>query len=301
MLNPLSSCQLCPHRCRVNRLKNEKGFCGAGKDVVVYSYHLHFGEEPPLSGTRGSGTIFFSFCNSRCVYCQNYKFSRLHEGKIISIGELAEIMLSLQEEGAHNINLVTPTHFVPQIILALNTAKTKGLSIPIVYNTGGYELEETLEVLDGIIDIYLPDMRYSKNEFAVKYSGLPEYVSYNRNAVKVMFRQVGNLVLEDGIAKRGLIIRHLVLPNGQAGTRETMKFIKNEISPGVYISLMGQYYPVFKANQYPEINRCITQPEYESAIDVLCELGLKNGWCQEKHTGTDRKKFLGANFPNVTI
>lgn len=296
MLNLLSSCKLCPRRCGVNRLKGKKGFCGAGKDLKTYNYHLHFGEEPPISGIKGSGTIFFSHCNSRCVYCQNYKFSQLEEGKKIEINELAESMLTLQRQGAHNINLVTPTHFVPQIILAIDTAKEMGLSIPIVYNTNGYEVQETLDLLNGIIDIYLPDMRYSNNEMAERYSELKDYVTYNRNAVKIMYKQAGDLVMEDGIAKKGLIIRHLVLPNGIAGTEETMKFIKDEISPSTYISLMSQYYPVYKAGEYQELNRQITVKEYEEAVNIMSDLGLENGWIQEMPTDEDRSDYFGVNF-----
>lgn len=296
MLDLLTSCKICPRMCGVNRLKSEKGFCGSWKDLRVYSYHLHFGEEPPISGTSGSGTIFFSYCNSRCVYCQNYKFSRLNSGEDIEVEKLSGIMLDLQIQGAHNINLVTPTHFVPQIITAIRIAKNKGLQIPIVYNTNGYELPETLELLKGIVDIYLPDMRYGNNEMAMKYSSLPDYVSYNRKAVKKMHEQVGDLVMENGIAIRGLLIRHLVLPNNITETREILKFIRDEISQDTYISLMGQYYPVFKANQYPEINRQITEKEYEEAVNIMLNLGLENGWCQEKPTQKDRNTFLGVNF-----
>lgn len=285
MIDILSSCRLCPRQCGANRLKGEKGFCGAGADVRIYNYQLHFGEEPPISGTKGSGTIFFSYCTSRCVYCQNYKFSQLQEGKDIGIDGLAGIMLELQEKGAHNINLVTPTHFVPQIIIAIETARRHGLSIPIVYNTSGYELPETLALLKDMVDIYLPDMRYSSDEMAMKYSSLPNYVHYNREAVKIMYKQ------------GDLIIRHLVLPNGIAGTREIMEFIRNELSPDVHISLMGQFYPVFNASQYPEINRQITKAEYQEALDIILDLGLENGWCQEIPSRLERSPFLGVNFP----
>jgi len=296
MLNPLSSCQLCPRRCEINRLDNEKGFCGAGKNAVVYTYGLHFGEEPPISGSKGSGAIFFSYCAARCVYCQNYKFSQLGKGNIVSDSELAYIMLGLQKKGAHNVNLVTPTHFVPQIINAVHIARRAGFSLPIIYNTNGYELPETLALLEGTVDIYLPDMRYSNNALAMKYSSVPNYVTYNRKAVKIMYRQVGNLVIKNGIAKKGLIIRHLVLPNNIAGTRETLQFIKSEISIDAHISLMGQYYPVFNAGQYPEINRQIQDAEYENAIEIMQELGFMNGWYQKRHTELDRRDFLGVNL-----
>lgn len=298
MIDLLSSCKLCPRRCGVNRLNSEKGFCGAGKDLRIYNYHLHHGEEPPISGVTGSGTIFFTYCNSRCAYCQNYRFSQLGEGKKIEIDELADIMLELQKKGAHNINLVTPTHFVPQIIIAVKAARGRGLSIPIVYNTNGYEMPETLELLKGIVDIYLPDMRYSSNEMAEKYSSLVDYVSYNRDAVRIMYQQAGELVVENGIAKKGLIIRHLVLPDDIAGTQETMRFIMDEISQNVHISLMGQYYPVYKANAYPEIDRQITQKEYEDALDIMLSLGLTNGWCQDI-PDIDRSTYLGVNFSSL--
>lgn len=296
MMELLSSCQLCPRKCGVNRLKGEIGFCGVGKDLKIYNYHLHFGEEPPISGTHGSGTIFFSHCNSRCAYCQNYKFSQVGEGSEVKIQELSEIMLNLQKKGAHNINLVTPTHFTPQIKEAINISKQSGLSIPIVYNTLGYELTEILESLRGLIDIYLPDMRYSDNLNAIKYSSLPDYVKFNREAVKEMYKQVGDLILEDEVAKKGLIIRLLVLPNNIAGIRDTMKFIAEKVSPNTYISLMSQYYPVYKADGHPEINRQITKREYEEALEAMEEFGLKNGWIQESPSEKDREHFLGTNF-----
>lgn len=299
MLDLLSSCKLCPRQCGVNRLKGELGFCRAGKDLKIYSYHLHFGEEPPISGARGSGTIFFSHCNSHCVYCQNYKFSRQGEGKIVGVDELAGMMLDLQKKGAHNINLVTPTHFVPLIIDAINVAKKSGLFIPIVYNTNGYEMPETLDLLKDIVDIYLPDMRYGDNKMAEKYSSLPDYVSYNKKAVKMMHEQAGDLIIENSIAKKGLLIRHLVLPNGIAGTKEIMRFIKEEISPNTYISLMSQYYPVFEAYKYPEINRQITRREYQEATDIMLEFGLENGWCQEPPSESDRDSLLGENFEPI--
>lgn len=299
MLDLLSSCKICPRQCGVNRLNGEIGFCGGAKDLKIYNYQLHLGEEPPISGTKGSGTIFFTYCNSRCVYCQNYKFSQLGEGKEVGIDGLSGIMLDLQKKGSHNINLVTPTHYVPQIISAIKISRGMGLNIPIVYNTNGYELPETLELLKGIIDIYLPDMRYSNNEMAFKYSSLPDYVSYNRKAVKLMYEQVGDLIIEDGIAKRGLIIRLLVLPNNIAGTRDTMKFIKEEISPNVHISLMSQYYPVFKANQYPGLVRQIAEKEYEDALNMMLDLGLDNGWCQDTPSSVDRTSLLGVNFSSL--
>ncbi len=257
----LSECTLCPNECRVNRMK-EKGRCKTNSRIMISSFHLHYGEEPPISGKYGSGTIFFSGCPSSCVYCQNFSISQLCEGYYITVEELAAIMVHLQNEGAHNINLVTPTHFVPQIISAIFIAKNNGLNIPVVYNTFGYEKVKTLRLIDGIIDIYMPDMRYSDNKYAERFSGIKNYVEYNRDAVKEMQRQVGDLIIEDGIAKKGLLVRLLVLPNNISGTIDTLKFLYNEISKNVYISLMCQYYPAYKAMNYVELNRFISKDEY---------------------------------------
>lgn len=277
----LETCVLCPRECRVNRLKGEKGVCGVDAQLWISSYGPHYGEEPPLSGTNGSGTIFFTFCNLRCVYCQNYSISQLGDGDIISIPDLAGIMLYLQGIGCHNINLVTPTHFLPQIVSAIVIAVEKGLKIPIVYNTSGYEKVEILRLLDGIVDIYLPDMRYSSETNSIRYSSAPEYPKFNRLAVKEMFRQVGNLELDkDGIAKRGLIIRHLVMPNDVSGTEEVLRFIAEEVSKDTYISLMAQYRPMYKAIDIPTINRRITREEYRKAIEIAKDLGLRNVWTQ---------------------
>lgn len=277
----LESCVLCPRECRVNRLKGEKGFCGVDAQLWVSSYGPHYGEEPPLSGTSGSGTIFFTFCNLKCVYCQNYSISQLGDGDIVSVQDLAGMMLYLQGIGCHNINLVTPTHFLPQIVSALVIAVEKGLKIPIVYNTSGYEKVEILKLLDGIIDIYLPDMRYSSEVNSVRYSSAPEYPRFNRTAVKEMFRQVGNLEVDKkGIARRGLIIRHLVMPEDVSGTEEVLRFIAEEISKDTYISLMAQYRPMYKAIDIPIINRRITREEYKRAIEIAKSLGLRNVWTQ---------------------
>lgn len=277
----LESCRLCPRECGANRLKGEKGLCGVDVRLWVSSYGPHYGEEPPLSGNSGSGTIFFTYCNLKCVYCQNYTISQLGDGDIVSEEDLANMMLYLQRLGCHNINLVTPTHFVPQILSALVMAVEKGLSIPIVYNTSGYEKLETLKLLDGIVDIYLPDMRYSSDVYSVKYSSAPRYPDVNRLAVKEMFRQVGNLVLDErGIAKKGLIIRHLVMPEDINGTEGVLKFIAEEISKDTYISLMAQYRPEYKAQDFPPLNRRITREEYKRAIEIAKNLGLRNVWTQ---------------------
>ncbi len=282
----LEHCRLCPRECGVNRLKNDKlGFCRSGLNPVISSVSPHHGEEPPLSGARGSGTIFFTNCNLRCVYCQNYPISQMGNGAERTPGELACQMLSLQEQGCHNLNLVTPTHFMPQILRALGIARERGFDLPIVYNTSGHESLEALRILDGIVDIYLPDMRYSDNAMAMKYSIAPHYREINRAGIKEMYRQVGNLVLDEmGIARRGLIIRHLILPGGLSGTEGVMKFLAEEVSKDVYISLMAQYFPAYRAKEFKELSRRVTSKEYEEAYQAMQKYGLENGWVQE-HDG----------------
>jgi putative pyruvate formate lyase activating enzyme len=290
----LSACVLCPRKCGVNRLKDEMGFCRTGREAQVYSYFAHHGEEPALSGTGGSGTIFFARCNLKCCYCQNYDFSQLNEGRRTTKRELADCMLSLQKEGCHNINFVTPTHVIPQILEALVMAVEEGLHLPLVYNTSGYELPETIRSLSGIIDIYLPDMRYANNALASKYSNAESYADYNKAAVKEMFRQVGDAQFdENGLITAGLIIRHLVLPQNIAGTEEILAFIANEISTKTPISLMSQYIPAFEADNYPPLDRPITIEEYEKAIALLKKYGFENGWVQESG---GLKRFAGTNI-----
>ena len=292
----LKKCDICPRRCGVDRTKGRLGYCRAPREPVVYSYCPHFGEEPPLSGTRGSGTIFFSHCNMKCCYCQNYYFSQLDKGKEISSDLLAGYMLSLQDAGCHNINLVSPTHFLPQILLSLAIALKKGLNIPIVYNSGGYELAEVLKILGGVIDIYMPDMRYSDDAMAKKYSDAPQYVKFNREAVKEMQVQTGDLVLDDdGIANKGLLIRLLALPQDIAGLKETLGFIRHFVSPNAYLSIMSQYYPTFKAYNYRELSAGITSAEYKNVVDEARLLGLNNGWIQEM-PDTKERRFLGTDI-----
>jgi len=278
----LSSCDLCPFECKVNRLNGEIGVCRADKELYISSYNLHFGEEPPISGYRGSGTIFFTHCLSRCVYCQNYPISQMGYGNRYSIDEFANIMLYLQKSGAHNINLVTPTHYAAHIILALNIAKEKGLNIPIVYNTFGYEKLDVLHALKGLVNIYLVDMRYSSDEMALKYSRVKNYVEINRAAVKEMYNQVGNLKIEDGVAKRGIVVRLLVLPENISGTIDTLRFLAEQISPDVYISLMSQYFPAHRAFNYPPLDRRITEEEYKRVFSERERLGMNNGWVQRQ-------------------
>jgi len=279
----LESCRVCPRECGVDRLKNDKiGFCRSGLNPVVSSVSTHHGEEPPISGTKGSGTIFFANCNLRCVYCQNYPISQMGNGAERTPGELACQMLSLQEQGCHNLNLVTPTHFMPQILKALGIARERGFTLPIVYNTSGYESVEALQLLEGIVDIYLPDMRYSDDGIARRYSTAVHYPEFNQAAIKEMYQQVGNLSVDDqGLAKRGLIIRHLVLPNRLSGTETVMKFLAEEISKEVSISLMSQYFPAYKAHGVKDLSRRITAEEYEEACQIMLKYGLEDGWMQE--------------------
>jgi putative pyruvate formate lyase activating enzyme len=279
----LESCSVCPRECGVNRLHDDKlGFCRSGLNPVISSVSAHHGEEPPLSGTKGSGTIFLTNCNLRCTYCQNYPISQMGYGVERTPGELSCQMIWLQEQGCHNVNLVTPTHFMPQILKALGLASERGFNLPIVYNTSGYESLRALKLLDGIVDIYLADMRYSDDAISRRYSLAFQYPEINRKAVKEMYRQVGNLVVDDnGIAKRGLIIRHLVLPNGLSGTDGVMKFLSKEISKDVFISLMAQYFPAYKAMDIKELSRRISAKEYEDARRIMEQNGLENGWMQE--------------------
>ncbi|MDP3789745.1 MAG: radical SAM protein [Candidatus Omnitrophota bacterium] len=292
----LKKCAICPRRCGIDRQAGKRGYCRAPLDPIVYSYIRHHGEEPALSGFRGSGTIFFTCCNMKCVYCQNYQFSQLDNGEKITKDLLASIMLGLQRSGCHNINLVSPTHYVPQILAAMEIAVAKGLKIPIVYNTSGYDLADTIKMLAGIIDIYLPDMRYSDNGMAIKYSDAPNYVEYDRSSIEEMYRQVEDLTLDkDGIASKGLIIRLLVMPNGVSGTNESLKFIKEKVSKKTYLSIMSQYHPTFKARDFKEISRRLKREEYEITVDEAFSLGLNNGWVQKYDESTD-EKFLGTNI-----
>jgi len=278
----LSPCEVCPRKCGVKRLEGEQGFCRSDEEVIVSSYNAHFGEEPPLSGNFGSGTIFFTNCNLKCVYCQNYPISQLGNGDKVNLSELAKIMLALQKRKCHNINLVTPTHFVPQILKSLKSAIKMGLHIPIVYNTSGYDSVNTLKLLDGVVDVYLPDARYADNEVARKYSSAPGYFEIMEKALKEMHRQVGDLVTDKiGVARSGLIVRHLVLPEGLSGTKKIMYFIAREISPHTYISLMAQYFPAYQAGQFPLLSRRINREEYREALQTFKEEGLENGWFQK--------------------
>jgi len=278
----LESCQLCPRGCKKNRLKDEKGYCRSGKDLVVSAIHPHFGEEKPLVGRGGSGTVFLTNCNLGCIYCQNYEISHLGQGRPLTCHELAQGMLWLQNNGCHNINFVTPTHFAPQLVKSIKVAIDKGLRVPIVYNCGGYENVNTIRLLEDIVDIYMPDIKYGDAGNAKKYSHAPDYFDRCTEAVKEMHRQVGNLKLDGhGIAQRGLLIRHLVLPNDIAGSRQVLKFIATEISKDSYLNIMFQYRPMYKAKEYEELNRRPYLSECDKAIDIALELGLHCGFNRE--------------------
>lgn len=271
----LEACTLCPRHCGVNRLQGEKGFCGAGLNPEVSSASPHFGEESPLVGFHGSGTIFLTHCNLKCVFCQNFSISHLGEGREITFEKLGRMMVELQRLGCHNINFVTPTHYVPQILKALPFAIEKGLSIPLVYNTGGYDSLEALKLLDGVFDIYMPDFKYKDSHVAQEYSQVPDYFSVAKSAIEEMHRQVGDLLLDDkGIALKGLLVRHLVLPQGLAGTKEVMHFLAEEISKNTYVNIMDQYHPCGRIAHDSPLNRSITQEEYDQAVETAKKEGI---------------------------
>ena len=277
-LEALRSCEVCPRDCGVDRLADKFAVCKTGRYAVVGSYFAHFGEEDCLRGSKGSGTIFFSGCNLRCVFCQNFDISWQLRGTPAPPEKLAAMMLELQAEGCHNINFVTPEHVVPQIIEALPLAIEGGLRLPLVYNTSAYDSMESLELMDGVVDIYMPDFKYWDSEMARKYSKAPDYPEVARRTIKEMHRQVGELVTdEEGLAVRGLMIRHLVMPEQIAGTREVMRWIAQELSPHTYVNVMAQFYSAGKVSrqEYPEINRRLTSPEYEAALDEAGRAGLK--------------------------
>jgi putative pyruvate formate lyase activating enzyme len=273
----LDSCDLCARYCRVNRLLSVKGaVCRTGRRAVVNSFGPHHGEERPLSGTRGSGTIFFTWCSLRCVFCQNYQIAQLGEGNEVTAEQLADMMLRLQDRGCHNINFVTPSHVVAQILEALVLAAESGLRVPLVYNTAGYDSHEALTLLDGVFDIYLPDMKYGDSAVAHRHSKVRKYVEVNQAAVREMYRQVGDLVVDGvGVARRGLLVRHLVLPGGLADTEAVLEFLRQDVSPTVSVNLMPQYRPYFKAHQYPPLDRALTREEFLAAVGAARRSGLR--------------------------
>lgn len=277
----LDRCELCPRACGVDRNGGKVGFCGIDAHPKIAAINLHHWEEPPISGTGGSGTIFFSGCTMKCVFCQNYPISQLGVGRIMSVEDLASGMLRLQKRGAHNINLVTATHQMAAVFKALLLAVPLGLRIPLVYNSSGYESLDILKLLDGIVDIYLPDIKYSDSHTAKKYSGAGDYVGINREALVEMWRQTGPIRTDrNGIARKGTIVRHMVLPEGLSGTEESLSFLAREIGPEIWISLMNQYFPAYKGPDLPPLDRKVTEDEYETAFRILTTLGFLNGFVQ---------------------
>ena len=294
----LASCDICPRECQVNRLKNEHGFCHSGYLPIVSAVCDHHGEEPAISGSRGTGAIFFGNCNMRCVYCQNYQISQDPEyqaSREMDFHTLAERMVYLQDElGCHNISFISPSHFVPQLVRAVLEAVPMGLRVPIVYNTNAYDSVASLQALDGIVDIYLPDLRYASDAWAAKFSHTSDYVMRARQAILEMYQQVGDeLVLDDwGLAQRGLIIRHLILPNRLAGSYDSLTWLVHDISPNVTVSIMSQYHPTHLATQIPQLCRKISASEYSEVLELVDKLGLENGWIQ----GTDAAENYLPHF-----
>lgn len=291
MLEELNKCIICPHKCKVNRNKNQVGRCKAKDTIKIALYSIHDFEEPCISGKNGSGTIFFSNCNLNCIYCQNYEISQHGKGKEVTVNQLADIFIRQQEAKVENINLVTPTSYITQIIEAIKIAKTKGLKIPIIYNTNGYEDIESLKKLEGYIDIYLPDLKYYDNEIANKYSKIDNYFELATSAIKEMYRQVGPPKLnEKGIIEKGLIIRHLILPNHIHNSKKILKWIKENIDENVYISIMAQYFPTYKAKKDKDICRKLTKKEYKQIEEYVYKLDIKNGYIQE--LGEHEKEYV---------
>ena len=275
----LKECRLCPRGCGVNRLSGETGYCKSGAGIVVSSAFPHFGEECPLVGDRGSGTIFLTHCNLRCVFCQNYDITHLGRGEPISPSEMAGLMLRLQDMGCHNINFVTPTHYIPQIVSSLSEAVEKGLRLPLVYNCSGYESVDVIRLLEGIVDIYMPDIKFMEEVYAGKFCNAPDYPDVVRKVLKEMHRQVGDLVISaDGIAEKGLLIRHLVMPNGVASSEAVLRFVAEEISVDSYINIMDQYRPEYRAREYEEVSRRITHKEYLETVKIAKSFGLYRGF-----------------------
>ena len=298
-IDKLFKCEICPRRCKVNRLNGEKGFCRCDDKIKIALVSTHHYEEPCISGKEGSGTIFFSNCNLGCIYCQNYEISQEDKGKEVSIERLSEIMIEQQERGVNNINLVTGTMYIYQIIEAIKMAKKRGLKIPIVYNTSGFENVETIKDLKGIVDIYLPDFKYYNNELALKYSNCPNYFDVASKAIKEMATQVGeNTFNEKGIMTKGVIIRHLILPNHTQNSKNILKWIKENLPEWTLVSVMAQYFPTNKAKEYEEINRKINNKEYSQIENYMYTLGLANGYMQE--LGEHEEEYVpDFNFNNI--
>jgi putative pyruvate formate lyase activating enzyme len=304
LVERLGACDICPRECGVDRLNGRVGFCSSPRELLVAASCEHRGEEPPVSGSRGSGTVFFANCNLRCVFCQNYEISQrpeLHASDAVTAGELAAEMLRLQNQlRCHNINLVSPTHFVPQIVEALLLAIPHGLRLPLVYNTNAYDSPEVLRLLAGIVDVYLPDLKYSSDDVAARLSGVRDYVSVSRAAIKEMYGQVGpDLVLDnEGTVARGLIVRHLVLPGGLAGSRESLCWLAEELSNRVSLSIMAQYYPAHLARNMPVLSRSVTAFEYREVVQFASSLGFEHVWVQEPEASSHyRPDFSGPRHP----
>ena len=282
MIKQLDKCEICPRKCEVNRNNNQIGWCKSTDRVKIGLYSIHNFEEPCISGDKGSGTVFFSNCTMNCIFCQNYEISQLGKGKEISIEELSNIFIMQQEKGVHNINLVTPTSYVYQIIEAIKIAKVKGLNIPIVYNTNGYENIETIKALNGYVDVYLPDLKYAEEKLATEYSGAKNYFEVATKAIKEMIKQVGKIKLnEDGIIQKGVIIRHLVLPNHIENSKKVLLWIKQNLPNDIYVSIMAQYFPTYKAKENQELNRKLTKKEWEQIEKYVEEIDIENGFIQE--------------------
>ena len=284
----LSHCTLCPRLCGADRINGELGYCRASAKIKIARSALHFWEEPCISGEHGSGTVFFSHCTLKCVFCQNYNISTENKGKIISVSELADCFLDLQTQGANNINLVTPTHYIPLIIQALDLAKANGLTLPILYNTSGYENAETIQALDGYIDIYMPDMKYFDNKYAIKYSNAPDYFNIAKSAIREMYNQVGKPVFdENGIMQKGMIIRHLMLPGLLFDTKKIIDYIYREYENNVYVSLMSQYTPLEHVKRFPELNKKLNPKHYNAMIDYCANLGMENVYIQDGEAASE--------------
>ena len=282
MIKQLDKCEICPRKCKVNRNNNQIGWCKSTDRVKIGLYSTHNFEEPCISGDKGSGTVFFSNCTMNCIFCQNYEISQLGKGKEISIEELSNIFIMQQEKGVHNINLVTPTSYVYQIIEAIKIAKAKGLNIPIVYNTNGYENIETIKALNGYVDVYLPDLKYAEEKLATEYSGAKNYFEVATKAIKEMIKQVGKIKLnEDGIIQKGVIIRHLVLPNHIENSKKVLLWIKQNLPNDIYVSIMAQYFPTYKAKENQKLNRKLTKKEWEQIEKYVEEIDIENGFIQE--------------------
>lgn len=291
MLEKLQCCKLCSRNCGVDRTNNTLGFCKSGEKIKIAKVSLHKWEEPCISGTCGSGTIFFSNCNLKCVFCQNYNISSKGLGKEVSIKRLSEIFLEQQEKGAHNINLVTPTHYIPQIVKALDIAKSNGLQLPILFNTNSYANLKSIKYLEGYIDVYLPDLKYFDDKYAIKYSSAPNYFKYASKNIEEMIRQVGSVELDKhGLIKKGVIIRHLMLPGLLFDSKKIIDYIANNFSNSAYISLMNQYTPMYKSYMFPELNEHLNPKHYDKMIDYCISLGITNGFIQD--SGSSSKSFV---------